>query len=458
MKVLLICDSGSRCAYAVTMDTSKTEAELLYKLPKPDIDGDFGILEYMSDRAGFVYILWESMEKSIITQYSQDGQQLLTTKRTEDTARCMTTLMTEEGEKLLVATSVRKDALLWSEIEKAKMDTNNEGHLLNSSPLSVNYDNGEIRNVNNCLKALMWLHGVVTWPLSTGTASAMFDDHDKKRWKERLTFFSSLISLVVLTFTSMVALLLYLYCYFGRIDHFLRFVSYQCYWPSLMSAQIICLAALIKNQVGKRRNISWVKVFSVKCCARIMSSFTSKTGTIPLPKCSAFLILYLLVPTVHSALKLTFFITLETECQNFPEYLWLISEISVAYFFSMFCYFLYLNRINLERESEIASKFIQQHVGEFDECISTVTTFFREYYQLRKILVPWLNFVIFNSTFGLTVFFTWNFNEIVLPSSTTSVPITDSYVLLITVNVECAATRVIGNNFCMKITLSSSII
>ncbi|XP_071833102.1 uncharacterized protein [Apostichopus japonicus] len=308
------------------------------------------------------------------------------------------------------------------------MDTNNEGYLLNSSPLSVNYDNGEIRNVNNCLKALMWLHGVVTWPLSTGTTSAMFDDHDKKRWKERLTFISSLISLVVLTFTSTVALILYLYCYFGRIDHFLRFVSHQCYWPSLMSAQIICLAALIKNQVGKRRNISWVKVFSVKCCARIMSSFTSKTGTIPLPKCSAFLILYLLVPTVHSALKLTFFITLETECQNFPEYLWLISEISVAYFFSMFCYFLYLNRINLERESEIASKFIQQHVGEFDECISTVTTFFREYYQLRKILVPWLNFVIFNSTFGLTVFFTWNFNEIVLPSSTTSVPITDSYV------------------------------
>lgn len=59
------------------------------------------------------------------------------------------------------------------------MDTNNERHLLNSSPLSVNYGNGEMRNVNNCLKALMWLHGVVTWPLSTGTISAMFDDHGK---------------------------------------------------------------------------------------------------------------------------------------------------------------------------------------------------------------------------------------------------------------------------------------
>ncbi|XP_071811219.1 uncharacterized protein [Apostichopus japonicus] len=104
--VLLICDKESRCAYAVTMDTSKTEAELLYKLPKPDIDGETWYpWSICADRAGFVYILWFSAVKRIITQYSHDGQQLLTTKRTEDTAWCMTTSMTEEGEKLLVATS-----------------------------------------------------------------------------------------------------------------------------------------------------------------------------------------------------------------------------------------------------------------------------------------------------------------------------------------------------------------
>ncbi|XP_071811388.1 uncharacterized protein [Apostichopus japonicus] len=103
--VLLICDEGSRRAYAVTMDTSTTEAELLYELPKPDIDGETWCLySICADRAGFVYILWYSFGSRIITQYSQDGQQLLTTKRTEDGARCMTTLMTEEGEKLLVAT------------------------------------------------------------------------------------------------------------------------------------------------------------------------------------------------------------------------------------------------------------------------------------------------------------------------------------------------------------------
>ncbi|XP_071821424.1 uncharacterized protein [Apostichopus japonicus] len=108
--VLLICDAKSGCACAVTMDTSKTEAELLYELPKPDIDGlTWYPLSVCKDRAGFVYILWSDTKyktgKGLITQYSQDGQQLLTTKRTEDTARCMTTLMTEEGEKLLVATS-----------------------------------------------------------------------------------------------------------------------------------------------------------------------------------------------------------------------------------------------------------------------------------------------------------------------------------------------------------------
>ncbi|XP_071827043.1 uncharacterized protein [Apostichopus japonicus] len=107
--VLLICDAESGCACAVTMDTSKTEAELLYELPKPDIDGlTWYPLSICKDRSDFVYILWSqtthSPEKCIITQYSQDGQQLLTTKRTEYGARCMTTLMTEEGEKLLVAT------------------------------------------------------------------------------------------------------------------------------------------------------------------------------------------------------------------------------------------------------------------------------------------------------------------------------------------------------------------
>ncbi|XP_071826906.1 uncharacterized protein [Apostichopus japonicus] len=107
--VLLICDAESRCAYAITMDTSKTEAELLYELPKPDIDGPtLYPLSICKDSADFVYILRSDTQhgtgKCIITQYSQDGQQLLTTKRTEDGARCMTTLMTEEGEKLLVVT------------------------------------------------------------------------------------------------------------------------------------------------------------------------------------------------------------------------------------------------------------------------------------------------------------------------------------------------------------------
>ncbi|XP_071855244.1 uncharacterized protein [Apostichopus japonicus] len=102
--VLLICDVERR-AYAVTIDTSKPEAELLYKLPKPDIDGKTWYPRSIcADRAGLVYILWYGDGTHIITQYSQDGQQLLTTKRTEDTAWCMATLMTEEGEKLLVAT------------------------------------------------------------------------------------------------------------------------------------------------------------------------------------------------------------------------------------------------------------------------------------------------------------------------------------------------------------------
>ncbi|XP_071836459.1 uncharacterized protein [Apostichopus japonicus] len=113
--VLLICDAESRCACAVTMDTSKTEAELLYELPKPDIDGlTWNPRSICKDRAGFVYISWYGSDKCIITQYSQDGQQLLTTKWTGDRVRCMTTLMTEKGEKLLVATLQSRKMLCYS--------------------------------------------------------------------------------------------------------------------------------------------------------------------------------------------------------------------------------------------------------------------------------------------------------------------------------------------------------
>ncbi|PIK34217.1 hypothetical protein BSL78_28962, partial [Apostichopus japonicus] len=115
--VLLICDFGGRCAYAVTMDTSKTEAELLYELPKPDIDGEIWCpFSICADRAGLYTscgISEQFLGKCIITQHSQDGQQLLTTKRTEDTARCMTSLMTEKGEKL-VATSRSGKILCYS--------------------------------------------------------------------------------------------------------------------------------------------------------------------------------------------------------------------------------------------------------------------------------------------------------------------------------------------------------
>ncbi|PIK44920.1 hypothetical protein BSL78_18226 [Apostichopus japonicus] len=116
--VLLICHLEGSCACAVTMDTSNTEAELLYELRKPDIDGKTWYpLSICKDRTGFVYILWSSNDQctgqGVITQYNQDGQQLLTTKRTEDGARCMTTLMTEEGEKLLVATSESRNMLCY---------------------------------------------------------------------------------------------------------------------------------------------------------------------------------------------------------------------------------------------------------------------------------------------------------------------------------------------------------
>lgn len=104
---IVICDRDGRRVYVVTKN--QLEAKLVYELNKPNVDeGDWGPLCTCVDNDGVIYILWSAdvsgNSRRIIIQYGQDYRQLATKRLDDSNARCITTLETGEGEKLLVAT------------------------------------------------------------------------------------------------------------------------------------------------------------------------------------------------------------------------------------------------------------------------------------------------------------------------------------------------------------------
>ncbi|PIK37230.1 hypothetical protein BSL78_25938 [Apostichopus japonicus] len=102
---LLICDYESMSSYEVTMMTSG--GKVVYKFTKPNVSGDdLKPYSVCIGMGGFIYMLWhdDRQENTVLTQYSRDGRQLLTTMSVDDDASCITTSIVDGEEKLLIAT------------------------------------------------------------------------------------------------------------------------------------------------------------------------------------------------------------------------------------------------------------------------------------------------------------------------------------------------------------------
>ncbi|XP_071853943.1 uncharacterized protein [Apostichopus japonicus] len=109
---LLVCDNGSRGAYAVSMEGS--ESKLMYGFSKPDVDEcDWCPLKVCTDKYEFIYMLWKAkisrQVRCILVQYSQDGRQVLTTRSVDKDTVCLTILDANGEEKVLIATSHMKE-------------------------------------------------------------------------------------------------------------------------------------------------------------------------------------------------------------------------------------------------------------------------------------------------------------------------------------------------------------
>ncbi|XP_071840051.1 uncharacterized protein [Apostichopus japonicus] len=102
---LLICDHEGRTSYAVTMVTSGSS--VVYKFTNPNLSGaDLKPYSVCIGMGGFIYMLWEDDRgrNTVLTQYSRDGQQLLTTMSVDDESWCITTSVVDGEEKLVIAT------------------------------------------------------------------------------------------------------------------------------------------------------------------------------------------------------------------------------------------------------------------------------------------------------------------------------------------------------------------
>ncbi|XP_071855066.1 uncharacterized protein [Apostichopus japonicus] len=104
---LLVCDNSRGRSYAVTMEES--QSKLMYEFTKPDLDGlDWRPTSVCTDNTGFIYMLWNAaisyQRRCILVQYSQNGRQLLTTRKVAGNAYRVSTLEENGPEKLLITT------------------------------------------------------------------------------------------------------------------------------------------------------------------------------------------------------------------------------------------------------------------------------------------------------------------------------------------------------------------
>ncbi|KAJ8032309.1 E3 ubiquitin-protein ligase TRIM56 [Holothuria leucospilota] len=108
---LIVCDSTYCNVSVISMEG--VEGTLLQKLPSPDIERDkddyTSPISVCGDKNGFIYVLWMSgmafaPGKRFLSQYSQDGSKILSTRPVTKNARCITTVVADDQEKLLLVT------------------------------------------------------------------------------------------------------------------------------------------------------------------------------------------------------------------------------------------------------------------------------------------------------------------------------------------------------------------
>ncbi|PIK56843.1 hypothetical protein BSL78_06246 [Apostichopus japonicus] len=271
----------------------------------------------------------------------------------------------------------------------------------------------------------MWILGIIDWsnPLYH-TRDHYFSEITTTRercttsaCRRRILSVTSMLAHVVLTVGSLFVLAWSIDCFYMSQTHVMFTVSFLLfYWPVVMSGPVICIVATIKrhfkrNEWLRRRGvITWCRVFDE-------SNFRGKLHTLnyginSLTPRLCVLVLFYSLALITGVMEAAWYVSHPEECKTMPLLFCLVLHIINMFFYSTLCHFLYLQRKLLENECNNTVEYIEHHLADFRKCVTKTKEFFGEYLQLRTIMFPWLNAVVFSNSFGMTFFYSWRYRSI----------------------------------------------
>ncbi|XP_071833103.1 uncharacterized protein [Apostichopus japonicus] len=275
------------------------------------------------------------------------------------------------------------------------------------------------------LVALMWSLGLIEW-----SQPEIFRTREKVekpypfcttvtgKWTRRILSVTSRLYLVTLSSVYFYCGYTYVVRFFGKNHNFYHFASFLItYWPLMISVQLISLMTSVcrwsHNNDYNQIDGQWWTVFSESSIVRRFHSF-EMSRFIP-PNCKA-LFLFSFCGLVNMSMVNVHFHLANVNSEKTRSaphfYVEHIVSLLSTWYFSTFCYFLYLQRLAIEFRFENLIWFVKKHSNCLVTCQIKLNDCFKDYLSVRRLVRPWITLVISATTFGLAVHVAWNYKAI----------------------------------------------
>ncbi|XP_071825993.1 uncharacterized protein [Apostichopus japonicus] len=308
---------------------------------------------------------------------------------------------------------------------------------------------------------LMWILGMIDW---SPTSSDDRNDegqtiHIESRIEQfhatktrRILCTTSLLFHVIIILGSISIIAGRTFCYFENHVHLMVTTSYLLYWPLTMSTSVICLAGAVKRNF---KRYEWFQTTGVITWCRVLdeSTFSNKIHVLQYriqsltPRVCAF-IFFLSLATTTSIIEINGYSRYREECHTISLLISLILHVTNMFLYSTFCFMMFIQRKLLEIELNSAIEFIHNNFRDGQRAMNKVKSFFRQYMQLRQLMFPWLNIIVFTNAFSMTLFVTWKL-QVSLTNPSASI-VTSQPAISASVGFRSHVHNVFCNQTCMR--------
>lgn len=275
------------------------------------------------------------------------------------------------------------------------------------------------RQLPVCMSAIMWNLGLIEFSKPTAES-----DSDSPviavngKWRRRLLSVTSRLYLMILVFAQLLCGFTYVIRFFGVANNFYHFASFLLtYWPLIVSVSLLCLLTSVRQWLHNKDHYDgssqWWTVLSESSVSRRFQPFVFSTFR---PPKSYYFIFFCLVAFVNISMQIVHVILATGYSKDKMVYVYhffeLATSIHSTWFFSIFCYYLFLQRIALEVHFDDLLWFVKTNAGDIVKCRPRLNACFKDYLRLRQLVRPWITLVICSTTFGLAVHIAWNYKAL----------------------------------------------